>query len=44
MTLVVLIRVFRLFHESKLVGIEDINDPKCFREDPWKFGSFKNEN
>ena len=39
-----MIRVFRLFYESKLLGIESINDPKGVGEDSWKTVRFRVEN
>ena len=39
--LVVLIRVSGSFYESKLLGNDYIDDPKCLGEDLWKFGRFR---
>ena len=39
--LVVLIRVYELFYESKLLGIDSSSYPMCLGEDPWKFLRFK---
>lgn len=43
MSLVVLIRIFRLFLESNILGIEVISDFKCLSEDPWKFRRVRDE-
>ena len=41
MPLVVLVLVFELFYESKLLGIHNFSDHKFLGKDPWELRSFR---